>query len=93
METYHAGHRAWQERFDTRRLADRIDERLMRDRIDDDDHAFIERCDMLFLATVDGESRPQCSYKGGNPGLFIPWAPAGLWMWAASPARKTRPAR
>jgi uncharacterized protein len=61
--------RDYQDRFDTRRLADRIDERLVRDWIDDDDRAFVERCDMLFLATADGEGRPQCSYKGGEPGF------------------------
>jgi uncharacterized protein len=69
METYNAGHRAWQDRFDTRRLADRIDERLVREWIDDDDRAFIERADMLFIATADAEGRPQCSYKGGDPGF------------------------
>jgi len=25
--------------------------------------------DMLFLATADAEGRPQCSYKGGDPGF------------------------
>ncbi|MFZ1881835.1 MAG: pyridoxamine 5'-phosphate oxidase family protein [Gaiellaceae bacterium] len=67
--TYNDGSRGYQDRFDTRRLADRIDERLVRDWIDDDDRAFVERCDMLFLATSDGEGRPQCSYKGGEPGF------------------------
>jgi predicted pyridoxine 5'-phosphate oxidase superfamily flavin-nucleotide-binding protein len=67
--TYNDGSRGYQDRFDTRRLADRIDERLVRDRIDDDDRAFVERCDMLFLATSDAEGRPQCSYKGGEPGF------------------------
>jgi predicted pyridoxine 5'-phosphate oxidase superfamily flavin-nucleotide-binding protein len=69
METYHDGSRRLQDRFDTRRLADRIDERLVRDRIDDDDRAFIERSDMFFLATADQHGRPQCSYKGGDPGF------------------------
>ena len=68
MEIYNHGSRGLQDRFDTRRLADRIGER-MRDRIDDDDRAFIERCDMFFLATADAEGRPQCSYKGGDPGF------------------------
>jgi predicted pyridoxine 5'-phosphate oxidase superfamily flavin-nucleotide-binding protein len=68
MESYNDGSRRLQDRFDTRRLADRIDER-MRDRIDDDDRAFIERADMFFLATADAEGRPQCSYKGGDPGF------------------------
>jgi len=66
---YNDGSRGYQDRFDTRRLADRIDERLVRDWIDDDDRAFIERCDMLFLATADAEGRPQCSYKGGDAGF------------------------
>jgi len=66
---YHAGSRGLQGRFDTTRLADRIEERLVRDVIDDDDRAFIEARDMLFLATADEDGRPQCSYKGGEPGF------------------------
>jgi hypothetical protein len=30
---------------------------------------FIEQRDMVFLATADAEGRPQCSYKGGDPGF------------------------
>jgi predicted pyridoxine 5'-phosphate oxidase superfamily flavin-nucleotide-binding protein len=66
---YHAGNRRLQDRFDTRRLADRIEERLVHDRIDASDKAFIERCDMLFLATADEHGCPTCSYKGGDPGF------------------------
>jgi predicted pyridoxine 5'-phosphate oxidase superfamily flavin-nucleotide-binding protein len=66
---FNDGSRGYQDRFDTRRLADRIDERLVRDWIDNDDRAFVERCDMLFLATADADGRPQCSYKGGEPGF------------------------
>ena len=69
MTIYHDGSRRLQDQFDTRRLADRIDERLVRDTIDDDDRAFIEARDMLFIATADEEGRPQCSYKGGEPGF------------------------
>jgi predicted pyridoxine 5'-phosphate oxidase superfamily flavin-nucleotide-binding protein len=69
-ETYHDGHRRLQGRFDTRRLADRLDERFVqRGTIDADDKAFIERQDMFFLATADEEGRPNCSYKGGDPGF------------------------
>jgi predicted pyridoxine 5'-phosphate oxidase superfamily flavin-nucleotide-binding protein len=69
-DPYHAGSRRLQDRFDTRRLADRLDERfLQRAEIDDADRAFIERMDMFFLATADAEGRPQCSYKGGEPGF------------------------
>jgi uncharacterized protein len=67
--TFHEGARHFQDRFDTRRLADRIDERLMRPTIGDDERAFIERMDMFFLATADADGRPQCSYKGGDPGF------------------------
>jgi predicted pyridoxine 5'-phosphate oxidase superfamily flavin-nucleotide-binding protein len=70
VDTYHDGSRELQDRFDTRRLADRIDEKLVsRGTIDDDDRAFIERCDMVFIATADAEGRPNCSYKGGEPGF------------------------
>jgi hypothetical protein len=70
MPTYHEGSRQLQDRFDTRRLADRIDEKFVsRPVIDDDDRAFIESCDMLFMATADAEGRPNCSYKGGEPGF------------------------
>ena len=65
---YHDQSRRLQDRFDTRRIADRLTART-RDRIEDDDRAFIERMDMFFLATADDEGRPQCSYKGGEPGF------------------------
>jgi hypothetical protein len=68
--SYREGSRALQDRFDTRRLADRLDEKfLSHPLIDADDRAFIERMDMFFLATADAEGRPQCSYKGGDPGF------------------------
>lgn len=68
--SYHAGARALQDRFDTRRLADRLEQRfLSQPTIDSDARAFIERMDMFFLATADADGRPQCSYKGGDPGF------------------------
>ncbi|MBV9312121.1 MAG: pyridoxamine 5'-phosphate oxidase family protein [Solirubrobacterales bacterium] len=68
--TYNDGARELQDQFDTRRLADRIDEKfLTRPAIDEGDRQFIERMDMFFLATADAEGRPQCSYKGGDPGF------------------------
>lgn len=69
MRIYNDGSRAFQDRFDTRRLADRLEERLVRDHVTEDDRAFISARDMLFLATADAEGRPQCSYKGGAPGF------------------------
>src|ERR1700761_6993274 len=67
---FHDGSRRLQDRFDTRRLADRLDEKFIQHPlITADDRAFIERMDMFFLATADGQGRPQCSYKGGDPGF------------------------
>jgi predicted pyridoxine 5'-phosphate oxidase superfamily flavin-nucleotide-binding protein len=69
-DTYNEASRRLQDRFDTRRLADRLDERYVQRRtIDAGDRAFIERQDMFFLATADAEGRPNCSYKGGDPGF------------------------
>ena len=69
MSLYSPASRALQDRFDTRRLADRLAQVKVHDRFGDDDRAFIERLDMFFLATVDADGQPTCSYKGGDPGL------------------------
>lgn len=66
---YGKSHRKLQHEFDTERLADRIEERLFHEHITPEDRAFIERMDMFFLATADKEGRPNCSYKGGDPGF------------------------
>lgn len=68
-ETYHAGMRQLQDRFDTRRLADRLAERLGRSAFTADDRAFVESRSMFFLASADAGGRPDCSYKGGDPGF------------------------
>ncbi|HXY05702.1 MAG TPA: pyridoxamine 5'-phosphate oxidase family protein [Burkholderiaceae bacterium] len=62
-------HRRLQRQFDTERLADRIEQLLFRERISAEDRAFIEKMDMFFLATADAAGRPNCSYKGGDPGF------------------------
>jgi uncharacterized protein len=66
---YHDGSRRLQDRFDTRRVAGVLEERTLREEITDDDRAFIEARDMFFLATADPQGRPDCSYKGGDPGF------------------------
>jgi hypothetical protein len=67
---YNEGSRRYQNRYDTRRLADRLEERFVsRPTIDESDRVFIEGCDMLFIATADAGGRPQCSYKGN--GMFL----------------------
>ncbi len=66
---YHEGSRQLQDRFDTKRLADRLEEGAVKETISQNDKAFIEARDMFFLATADEEGRPNCSYKGGDPGF------------------------
>jgi predicted pyridoxine 5'-phosphate oxidase superfamily flavin-nucleotide-binding protein len=68
-DLYHDGSRALQDRFDTRRLADRMAEKIVHDVIAPHEAAFIESRDMFFIATADQEGRPNCSYKGGDPGF------------------------
>lgn len=71
FEMFHQGNRALQARFDSQRLADKLAERAAArsEQIRDEDRAFIEARDMLFLATADAAGRPNCSYKGGDPGF------------------------
>jgi predicted pyridoxine 5'-phosphate oxidase superfamily flavin-nucleotide-binding protein len=64
-----AEQRALQDRFDSRRIADRINELLVSDVIDQSAAEFIQRQDMMFVASVDAEGQPTCSYKGGDPGF------------------------
>lgn len=68
-QLYHDGHRELQCRFDSVRLADRLEQVTWHTRMTEDDRKFIEQRDMLFLATADSEGRPNCSYKGGDPGF------------------------
>src|SRR5947209_18784567 len=66
---YHDGNRHFQDRFDTRRMADRIEDAIMHDVMDEDAQQFITRMEMFFLATADEFGFPNCSYKGGDPGF------------------------
>ncbi|HKO68699.1 MAG TPA: pyridoxamine 5'-phosphate oxidase family protein, partial [Burkholderiaceae bacterium] len=68
-DAYHAGMRQLQDRFDTRRLADRLVDKLSRTEFTNEDRAFIESATLLFVATADGDGRPDCSYKGGSAGF------------------------
>jgi uncharacterized protein len=66
---YSSASRALQDKFDTRRLADRLSEIKVHDSFTVADREFIEGRDMFFLATVDADGQPTCSYKGGDPGF------------------------
>jgi uncharacterized protein len=66
---YGAQHRALQDAFGTRNMADRIEQLACRTEFDEAAKGFIESMDMFFLATVDHQGRPTVSYKGGDPGF------------------------
>ncbi len=66
---YGEQHRALQDQFGVRRLADRIEDVVVVTEINEETKAFIEARDMFFLSTVDHLGRPTVSYKGGAPGF------------------------
>ncbi|HVY07049.1 MAG TPA: pyridoxamine 5'-phosphate oxidase family protein [Burkholderiales bacterium] len=66
---YDAPQRAFQDAFDTRRIADAAEQIIVHSEIADNEKGFIESRDMFFLATVDKRGFPTCSYKGGDPGF------------------------
>jgi hypothetical protein len=76
-ELYGQTHRAFQDRHDTRRLADRL-EALAHVEFDPNDRAFIEGSSFFFVSTVDERGRPTVSYKGGPPGFVRVSAPSQL---------------
>jgi predicted pyridoxine 5'-phosphate oxidase superfamily flavin-nucleotide-binding protein len=62
-------HRSFQDRFDTRRIADKLEALAVQTELSEMDQAFIESRDMFWLATIDDQGRPTVSYKGGDPGF------------------------
>ncbi len=66
---YHDGMRRLQDQRETRPLADHLEQVTVRTAFTDEDCAFIRCCPMFFMATADGQGRPDCSYKGGLPGF------------------------
>jgi predicted pyridoxine 5'-phosphate oxidase superfamily flavin-nucleotide-binding protein len=66
---YGAAHRALQDEFDTRRLADLMEGGVMHAELAPHESEFIQSRDMFFLATIDPSGRPTVSYKGGATGF------------------------
>ncbi|MGE0821829.1 MAG: pyridoxamine 5'-phosphate oxidase family protein [Candidatus Binatia bacterium] len=66
---YGEQHRALQDAFGTRALADRVEQTICKTEFGEEEKTFIESMDMFFLATVDHRGRPTVSYKGGDPGF------------------------
>jgi hypothetical protein len=66
---YGEAHRAIQDQFDCRPLADAVAAVTVRPGIDDAAKAFIESRAFFFLSTVNHEGHPTVSHKGGAPGF------------------------
>jgi uncharacterized protein len=75
---YTAEHRALQDKFDTRRVAEMMENRIVHSEFAEQVRAFIESLDMFFLSTVDAFGRPIGSYKGGAPGFTASAAEASV---------------
>ncbi len=74
---YHDGNRALQDRYQSRRIADRL-ELFARTAFTEDDRNLVESAIYLFLATADGDGRPDCSFKGGPAGFVRVTSPSEL---------------
>ena len=74
---YNEGSRSLQEAFGSRALADTL-EGLARTAFSEDDKSFIESSIYFFLATADGQGRPDCSFKGGPAGFARVTGPSEL---------------
>lgn len=66
---YGEPHRALQDRFQSRAMADRIEQIALKTEIGEEERGFIESRDFFFLSTVNADGQPTVSYKGGNPGF------------------------
>jgi len=75
---YHEGNRRLQDQFDSRRISDRLEQKLTRQEFTADDKAFIESLPYFFLASADSAGRPDCSFKGGEPGFVRVTGPSEI---------------
>ncbi|MEQ1697179.1 MAG: pyridoxamine 5'-phosphate oxidase family protein [Hyphomicrobiaceae bacterium] len=66
---YAENHRALQDQFDTRRIADRVEQLAMKTELDEQAAGFIGSRDMFFLSTINATGQPTVSYKGGEQGF------------------------
>jgi predicted pyridoxine 5'-phosphate oxidase superfamily flavin-nucleotide-binding protein len=66
---YSDDHRSFQDRFDSRALADTLAAVTVQPALDDDAIEFIGSRSFFFLSTVDAHGHPTVSHKGGAPGF------------------------
>jgi predicted pyridoxine 5'-phosphate oxidase superfamily flavin-nucleotide-binding protein len=66
---YQDGSRGLQRRFGTEDLAAHLARRYVLDALEDEHVQWISGADAVWVATVDEQGFPDCSYKGGLPGF------------------------
>jgi Pyridoxamine 5'-phosphate oxidase len=77
-------HRALQERFDTRRLADNVEKRVVLTEIPPEHKTFIESRDMFFLSTIDHQGRPTSNHVRFTPESGHVQCGSACPLWANS---------
>lgn len=61
--------RYFQDKFNSRGLADQLEKTRRHNQFLDSDREIIQKSPMFFLATSSPDGYPDCSVKGGNPGF------------------------
>jgi uncharacterized protein len=95
---YGPSHRALQDEFDARRLADLMEGGVVHGEFAPHEVDFIQSRDMFFLASLDPFGRPTVSYKGGAAGfvrvagpnsLIFPWYDGNGMFYSAGNIAET----
>ncbi|MEU8510902.1 pyridoxamine 5'-phosphate oxidase family protein [Kitasatospora sp. NPDC048722] len=68
-EFYHDGSRDLQRLFGSEQLADHLAHRYVLDELEEEHAEWIRGADAVYVATIDPDGFPECSYKGGLPGF------------------------
>ncbi|MQS10729.1 pyridoxamine 5'-phosphate oxidase [Streptomyces kaniharaensis] len=66
---YHDGSRELQHRFGTEELAAHLARAYVLDELEEAHAEWIRGADAVYVATLDPQGFPECSYKGGLPGF------------------------
>jgi predicted pyridoxine 5'-phosphate oxidase superfamily flavin-nucleotide-binding protein len=67
---YHDGSRQLQRRFGTEDLAAHLARKYALEELEPEHVEWIRGADAVFVASLDPQGRPDCSYKGGLPGFI-----------------------
>jgi predicted pyridoxine 5'-phosphate oxidase superfamily flavin-nucleotide-binding protein len=67
---YHGGSRQLQRRFGTEELAAHLARRYVLGALEDEHAGWIRGAHAVYVATLDPDGFPDCSYKGGLPGFI-----------------------